>query len=151
MIGGASHLYHSAYKNGELPATIKHLAAYLVTYGSGYPNLSAEEKRLALQTSEDIEITRKQLSQVEAYAKSRNVDDLAAFDEVEILALRFAECSIEYPNVIPGRLVYRLSNKLKAQQIAELVSVVATMGFAQRWTGIWEKYNDYILNQVSAA
>ena len=144
-------LYHSAFKDGELPASLKHLAAYLVTYASGYPNLAAEEQRLAIQTADDTALVHKRLSQVEAFAKSRDVDDLVDFDEVGVMAMRFAECSISYPNQIPGRLVYELSNTLKAQQIAELISSVASIGFAQRWTGIWEVYNDYMLKQGSCA
>jgi len=149
MINGASHLYHSGFKDGELPATLKHLAAYLVTYASGYPNLAAEEQRLAVQTGEDTAFVRKRLAQVEIFAESRDISDLIDFDEVGILAIRFAECSINYPNVVPGRLVYELSNTLKATQIAELVTNVATIGLAQRWTGIWEVYNDYLLKQGS--
>ncbi|MEH6549284.1 MAG: glutaredoxin domain-containing protein [Pseudomonadales bacterium] len=148
MIGGASHLYHSAFKDGELPACPKHLAAYLVTYASGYPNLAAEERRLAITSSGDAALTLQQLAQVEAFAKSHDISDLIDLDEAGVMAIRFAECSISYPNVIPGRLVFDLTKKLKPKQIAELISCVACIGFAQRWTGIWEVYNDYMLKQA---
>ena len=149
--GGASHLYHSAFKDGELPASLKHLAAYLVTFASGYPNLAAEEKRLAVETAKDTVVVHNRLAQVEAFAESRDVGELIDFDETGVMAMRFAECSISYPNQISGGLVYELSNILKPKQIAELVANVATIGFAQRWTGIWEVYNDYMLKQGSAS
>lgn len=145
MIGGASHLYHSSFKNGELSATLKHLGAYLLTHASGYPNLAAEEKRLAIQTADDDALARKRLAQVEDFATTRDVNDLVDFDDVEVMAMKFVECSISYPNVANGRLVHELSETLAPLQIAELMYNVGTMGFAQRWTGIWEPYNDYLL------
>jgi alkylhydroperoxidase family enzyme len=147
MINGASYLYHAAFENDGFPASLKHLGTYLVTHASGYPNLATEEKRLALQTADDAALAERKLAQVEAFAKSRDISDLIDFDEAEVLVIRFAECSIEYPNVIPGQLVYELSNNFTGPQIGELISTVAFLGFAQRWTGIWEPLNDYMLKQ----
>ena len=147
LIAGTSQLYHSSFNDDDLPGTLKHLAAYLVTHASGYPNLAAEERRLATETAEDKELAQKRLTQLEAFAKSRDTTDLTDFDEIGVLVIRFAECSINFPNVVPGRLVEELSRSLKATQISELITCVSVIGLAQRWTGIWEVYNDYMLKQ----
>jgi glutaredoxin 3 len=140
-----SCLYHSLFSTGELAAEIKHLAARCMLLGSGYPQLAAEERRLALDMSPDAAATSGKLTKIEAFARSGALSDLAGLDSEEILALRLAKCADSFPHIVRGELVQALDEAYTPEQIVELVMALAVIGIGQRWSSVWEALHEYTL------
>ena len=140
-----SCLYHSLFNTGDLASETKHLAAYSMLLGAGYPKLAAEERRIALAMSGDQSTLLQKLAAVERFAVSSNIDDVAHLSDAEILALRLAKCAESFPHIVRGELVQDFERHYTPQQIVELVMALAVIGIGQRWSGVWEPLHDYTL------
>jgi glutaredoxin 3 len=140
-------LYQSLFATGDLEPEIKHLAAFGMLTGAGFPAMAAEERRILLAMAANGDDARVKLAAAEAYAASGDQATLHGLGTAEILALRLAKCADNFPHVVRGELVEALDREYTPNQVVELVMALAVLGIGQRWTSVCEALNEYTLGQ----
>ena len=138
-----SAFYHACLNQGELSSELKHLANYAMLAGAGYPDMAAEEKRIAASLCQDREQFALRLAAIEKLAAGQAADTEILSDQ-EIVAIKLARQSQSFPHVVRGELVMELSRQFSPEQIVELVMALAVSGVGQRCVGINKPFNAYM-------
>jgi glutaredoxin 3 len=135
--------YHACLNEGDLSSELKHLACYAMLSGAGYPDLAAEEKRIAASACSDDASFDQRLSEIDKVAAGEEVegDTLTA---QEIVGIKLARQAQTFPHVVRGELVVQLAKQFTPAQIVELVMALAVNGIGQRTAGINKPFNAYL-------
>jgi hypothetical protein len=137
--------YHSCLNEGEVSSELKHLANYAMLSGAGYPDMAAEEKRIAARVCTDPENFEQRLAAIEKLATAQ-ADDSDILSDAEVAAIKLARQAQRFPHVVRGELVVELAKQFSPAQIVELVMALAVSGIGQRLVGINKPFNAYLLN-----
>jgi glutaredoxin 3 len=137
--------YHACLNQGELSSEMKHLANYAMLLGAGYPDMAAEEKRIAASLCDDKKQFADRLAAIEKLAAGQEADT-SLLSEQEIVAIRLARQAQSFPHIVRGDLVVELSKQFSPEQIVELVMALAVNGIGQRWGGMNKAFNTYLHN-----
>ena len=140
-------LYHSLFNAGEIPSETKHLAAFALALGSGYPKMADEEARILTDMTGNSAAMERQLQKTRKFAITWDQAMLKDLDPGTRLALQLAECSASFPHVVRGKLVQALAAEYSPAQIIELVMALAVIGIGQRWLGVIEPLEEYLLGR----
>jgi len=138
-----SAFYHSCLNEGELSSELKHLANYAMLSGAGYPEMAAEEKRIAASICSDCENFESRLAAIEKLAAGQPFDG-DILSDAEVSAIKLARQAQRFPHVVRGELVVELARQFSPAQIVELVMALAVNGIGQRLVGINKPFNGYL-------
>lgn len=138
-----SAFYHACLNEGELSSELKHLANYAMLSGAGYPEMAAEEKRIAASVCSDFESFELRFSAIQKLAADKAVDG-DILSGAEVAAIKLARQAQRFPHIVRGELVVELARQFSPTQIVELVMALAVNGIGQRWVGINKPFNAYM-------
>jgi alkylhydroperoxidase family enzyme len=138
-----SAFYHACLNEGELSSELKHLASYAMLSGAAYPEMAAEEKRIAASVCSDRENFELRFDAIEKLAAGQAVKG-DILSDAEVAAIKLARQAQRFPHVVRGELVVELARQFSPAQIVELVMALAVNGIGQRWVGIDKPFNAYL-------
>ncbi len=135
--------YHACLNEGEVSSELKHLANYAMLSGASYPDMAAEEKRIAARVCTDPENFEQRLAAIKKLAAGQPVDG-DILSDAEVAAIKLARQAQRFPHVVRGELVVELAKQFSPAQIVELVMALAVSGIGQRLVGINKPFNTYL-------
>jgi glutaredoxin 3 len=140
--------YHACLNEGEVSSELKHLANYAMLSGAGYPEMAAEEKRIAELLCDDAQSFKSRLAAIDKLAAGEEAEG-DILNPQEVAAIMLARQAQRFPHVVRGGLVVELSRQFSPAQIVELVMSLAVSGIGQRWVGINKPLTTYLNNPPS--
>ncbi len=140
---GTAAFYHACLNEGEVSSELKHLANYAMLLGAGYPDMAAEELRIAELQCQDPESFKARVAVIKQMATSEIVAS-GILSASEIAAIKLAKQGQNFPHIVRGDLVLELAREFKPAQITELVMALSVNGIGQRWVGMNRPFNEYL-------
>jgi len=140
---GTAAFYHACLNSGEVSSELKHLANYAMLLGAGYPDMAAEELRIAELLCEAPENFSARVAAIKQMALGE-IAESDVLNTTEIAAIKLAKQGQTFPHIVRGDLVMELAREFKPAQITELVMALAVTGIGQRWVGMNRPFNEYL-------
>ena len=108
---------------GEVPVPLRNLVAIVASQTAGCLYCQAHAGSNAARSG----------AGADKIAAVWDFETSALFTEAERLALRFAMCAASVPNAVTDDLVEELKRHFSQDAIVEIMAVVATFGYLNRW------------------